>query len=97
MIRLLVKLGVWLDKRFPEKVVVTAAEYQALLVRMRTVEEHSAHIDAVKVVISEVKKLKDEYASLKTSLGINRVTESSPVSSAYLNDLPVGVYDGYER
>jgi hypothetical protein len=94
---MIVRFGSWLDKRFPEKVVVTASEYHALLARMRTLEEHSAHVDALKVVISEVKKLKDEYASFKTSLGINRAAESSPVSSAYLNDLPVGVYDDDQR
>lgn len=30
MIRLLVRLGTWLDARFPEKVTVTAANYEAL-------------------------------------------------------------------
>lgn len=93
MIRLLVKFGFWLDKRFPERVVVTSAKYQALLARICILEEHSAHIDALKVVVNEVKKLKDELSSLKTSLGINRTAEALPSPSAYLNDLPVGVYD----
>ena len=30
MIRVLVRLGAWLDKRFPEKVVVTQANYETL-------------------------------------------------------------------
>lgn len=30
MIRLLVKLGVWLDRRFPVKVIVTETQYQQL-------------------------------------------------------------------
>ena len=97
MIRLLVRLGVWLDKRFPEKVVVGVGEYASLLARISTLESHSAHVDAVKVIVSEVKKLKDELASLKTSLGINRVAEALPSPSAYLNDLPVGVYDDDQR
>jgi hypothetical protein len=97
MIRLLVKLGVWLDKRFPERVVVAVAEYQALLARIGTLEAHSAHVDAVKVVVNEVKKLKDEVASFKTSLGINGMAGPSPVGDAYLNDLPVGVYDDNQR
>jgi hypothetical protein len=93
MIRLLVKLGMWLDKRFPEKVVVTEQEYLLQLARISALEAHSAHVDAVKQIVLEMQKLKDELASFKTSLGINGSAESLPVSSAYLNDLPVGVYD----
>jgi hypothetical protein len=97
MIRLLVKLGVWLDKRFPEKIVITYVQYQALLDRTSTLEKQSAHIGAVKQVVLEMQKLKDEVASFKTSLGMNRTAEALPSPSAYLNDLPVGVYDDNER
>lgn len=93
MVRSLVKLGAWLDKRFPEKVVVGVTEYQALLARTSNLEKCSAHIEAVKLIASEVKKVKDEVASLKTSLGMNRIAEALPSPSAYLNDLPVGAYD----
>jgi hypothetical protein len=90
-------LGVWLDKRFPEKVVVSAGNFEVLLARISTLEAHSAHVDALKVVIGEVKKLKDELASFKTSLGINSVAEALPSPSAYLNDLPVGDYNDNQR
>jgi hypothetical protein len=97
MIRLLVKLGSWLDKRFPEAVTVKKEDFVLLLTRMRTMEERSAHVDAVKQVVLEMQKLKDEVASFKTSLGINGSAQSSPVAGAYLNDLPVGVYDDNQR
>ena len=97
MVRLLVKLGAWLDKRFPEKVMVTAWDYASLKAKVDALEHSSVHVENVKVVISEIQKLKDELASLKTSLGINGMTRSSPVAEAYLNDLPTGVYDDNER
>jgi hypothetical protein len=93
MIRWLVKLGSWLDKRFPEQLSVSVLDYQALLVKMRTLESSSAHVNAVKQVVLEMQKLKDEVASFKTSLGINGSAQSSPIAEAYLNDLPTGVYD----
>ena len=97
MIRSLVKLGVWLDRRFPEKVFVSLEEYEILLGKIRHLEATSAHIEAVRKVILEMQKIKDEYASLKTSLGINGTTGSLPVASAYLNDLPLGDYNDNER
>jgi hypothetical protein len=97
MIRLLVKLGAFLDKRFPEKVVVARADYEAITARLAALESKAVHVDAVKVVIGEVEKLKDEVASFKTSLGMNRTAEALPSPSAYLNDLPVGVYDDNQR
>jgi hypothetical protein len=97
MIRLLVKLGVWLDKRFPEQMAVKKEDFILLLTRMRHIEETSAHVDALKQVVLEMKKLQDEYASLKTSLGINGSARSSPVAEAYLNDLPTGVFYDNQR
>lgn len=38
MIRLLVKLGQWLDTRFPEKVTVTALDYKFLWVTIKAIE-----------------------------------------------------------
>ena len=97
MIRLLVRLGAFLDKRFPEKVVVARADYEALIVRIKDLESSAAHVGAVKQVVLEMQKLKDEIASFKTSLGMNRTAEALPSPSAYLNDLPVGVYDDDQR
>ena len=97
MIRLLVKLGSWLDRRFPEKVVVSAADYKALSDRIITLSSNCAHVDAVKQVVLEMQKLKDEVASFKTSLGINGSAQSSPVAEAYLNDLPTGAYYDNQR
>jgi hypothetical protein len=57
--------------------------------RIGTVESRAAHTDAVRTLLQEVKKLQDEYASLKTSLGMTGVAKS-PASLAFLNDEPVG-------
>jgi hypothetical protein len=110
-----------LDKRFPEKVVVLAADYAALHIKLNALDEElsiirgaaddakkgieilvsrigsleskSAHVEVVRTLLAEVKKLQDEYSSLKTSLGLNRAAQPHPDAAAYLNDLPVGGYD----
>jgi hypothetical protein len=51
-------------------------------------------VEAVRTLVAEVKKLQDEYSSLKTSLGINRVAQNQPEAVASLNDLPLGVEYG---
>jgi len=122
MIRLIVRFGSWLDKRFPEKVVVTAAAYSSLVdasvrhdaelhniqielaaakraiesltARASNLETKSAHVDAVKAVIDNVKKLNDEYSSLKTSLGLNRLAQNPPAAAAMLNGDYIGGVDG---
>ncbi len=109
MIRLLVKFGKWLDKRFPEKLVVKVDDYEALhteislirgqlndnglslhkaLERLSVVENNAVHKQAVQDLIQAVKVLKDEYVSLKASLGMNRIGDSS--IRAMLNGEPLG-------
>lgn len=90
MIRLLVKLGQWLDSRFPAKVVVTATDYanisirlEALESRIRQVTQDAVHKDAVKDLVLVVKAVKDDFQSLKTSLGFNR--QVNPELNAVLN------------
>ena len=122
MIRLIVRFGSWLDRRFPEKVVVKANDYfelqgrvaghdaelsvlrsdvndakngiEILTSRIGSVESKAVHVEAVRTLVAEVKKLQDEYSSLKTSLGINRVAQNQPEAVASLNDLPLGVEYG---
>jgi hypothetical protein len=98
MIRLLVKLGAFLDKRFPEKRVVLAKDYDALLSRIEaldielseirkkaelavssgeiavsrlcTLEASAVHKNAVRDLVLVVKDVKEEFTSLKASLGM---------------------------
>jgi hypothetical protein len=85
--RLLIKLGRWLDKRFPEKVVLTRAEIDALILRITAVEQNAVHKGAVSDLVLIVKQVKDEFASLKTSLGMNRVGNDD--IEAMLNGTPI--------
>lgn len=91
MIRLLVKLGVWLDARFPAKVVIKEIDYIALQERMTILESqivalrHDAvHKDAVKDLVLVVKAVKDDFQSLKTSLGMS-AQPVNPELTALLN------------
>jgi hypothetical protein len=121
MIRFLVKLANALDKRFPEKRVVTAKDYDGLLAkvsaletelseardtaniarngvdvaasRIGVLETSAVHKEAVRTLIVEVKKLQDEYASLKTSLGFTRSAQTPPELSAMLNGEYLGEND----
>lgn len=74
MIRLLVKLGTWLDKRFPERLVVNKAEYDALLNRIDLLEKSAVHTDAVKEVIRHVELVKQDVQALKLGLGMSKMT-----------------------
>lgn len=78
MIRLLVKLGQWLDARFPAKVVVLESDYKELRERMSGLEsqiislrKEAVHKDAVKDLVLVVKSVKEDFQSLKTSLGFS--------------------------
>jgi prefoldin subunit 5 len=116
LIQLLIKLGKFLEQRFPKKVLLVEADYRALqgkvegldaevamlrsdlkdcsnaveiaASRLGTVETAAVHKDAVKSVISELQKIKDEFASLKTSLGFSR--QVPPEISMMLNGEPMG-------
>ncbi len=95
MIRLIVALGLWLDRRFPERVEVQKADYIALQARLgaleaklEDVQRSAVHKDAVRDVIAVVKQVKDDVASFKTSLGFNRVV--NPDLSAMLNGEIIG-------
>lgn len=104
MIRWLVKLGQWLDRRFPEKCVVTLQDYKALeqglqqckdltlhfdavVERLSVVEANAVHKEAVAALIKHVQQLKDEVASLKAGLGMNRVGDA--ILQAMLNGEPI--------
>jgi hypothetical protein len=93
MIQLIVRLGKWLETRFPEKVVVTLEKYGRLeydiancvekstqidliLTRLSVVETNAVHKAAVQDLITAVKDLKNEYVSLKASLGMARIGDS---------------------
>lgn len=90
MIRTIVRLGAWLDTRFPEKVVIKISDYKALLenicvleMRLSAIEKASVHKDAVKDLVLVVKSVKDDFQSLKTSLGFSR--QANPELNAVLN------------
>lgn len=87
MVKMLIKLGKWLEARFPEKHVVSIQEYQTLLQRISNLENNSVHKDAVKELVLVVKDIKDEFATVKTGLGL-----SSPKAAelmALLNGTPI--------
>lgn len=108
MIRLLVKLGRWLDSRFPAKVIVTESDYaklhhdisicmekieQVIDIQKRLVaveaglvdmQKAAVHKDAVKDLVLVVKSVKEDFQSLKTSLGFN-ARQANPELSAVLN------------
>ena len=69
MLKLIIKLGKYLEKRFPERVVVTCEDYAALLNRIAVLEKSAVHVEAVREVVKAVKLLKDEHDSFKTAMG----------------------------
>ena len=115
MIRLLKKLVLWLESRFPEKVVVLAEDYTVLkarifaldaeinhlreelkiasssievaVSRLGVVESSAVHKDAVKDLVLATQAIKDEFTSLKASLGMNKVINSD--IQAMLNGEPL--------
>lgn len=88
MLRLLVKLGKWVEARFPEKLEVSKSDYEALIRRISSLETAAVHKDAVKEVIKNVLQIKNEVSSLKTSLGFAAGPEAAKIE-AYLSGEPV--------
>jgi hypothetical protein len=68
-------------------------DVEVLVARIGALESKAAHVEAVRDVVLALKKLQDEYSSLKTSLGMNKVPRS-PDAAAYLNDEPIGGFNG---
>jgi hypothetical protein len=89
MIRLLKQIVNWLEARFPEKVEVRIEEYKALLLKVEQLEKTAVHVDAAKVLVNELQKVKDELASLKASFGFSGGIETSPDIQAHLNGIPL--------
>jgi len=78
MIRLLVKLGKWLDSRFPAKVVVTLKQYEAL----------QGCLDSMNAELSLYNShLNDIEVSLNKVLERLSVVESSAVHKGAVSDL----------
>jgi len=80
MFRLLIKLGKWLDKRWPEQVTVSVSDYNALQAKLgaleaklEEVQRSAVHKEAVQVVIAALQQVKDDLQSFKVSLGMNRM------------------------
>lgn len=71
MIRLIVKLGAWLDRRFPAKVVVTAQQYEQLHTELSMVRGQMA----------------DTQASLDKALSRLSVVESNAVHKGAVQEL----------
>jgi hypothetical protein len=88
MIRLLVKLGHWLETRFPEKLEVSKVDYDMLIQRVMNLENAAVHKAAVQDVIKVVAQVKNDIASLKTSLGFSAGPEAAKIE-AFLSGEPV--------
>jgi hypothetical protein len=76
MFKMLIKLGKYLESR--QRVIVTPQEYQTLLQRLSTlearaekIEQAAVHKDAVKTLVLKVKDIQDEFATIRTGLGLN--------------------------
>ena len=78
MVRLLVRLGQWLDSRFPAKVTVTLKEYQAL---QSCQEQLQAEVSMLR------SQLNDNSLSLNKVLDRLSVVESSAVHKGAVSDL----------
>ncbi len=90
---MLSKLGHFLMTRFPEKQEFTPEMYAKLLDRVTNLEQNSVHKDAVKALVLAVKDVKDEFATVKTGLGLNspKVAELMAV----LNGQPISQEDTF--
>ncbi len=64
-----------------------AASIDVLIQRVSVVEANAVHKAAVQDLITVVKSLKDEYISLKASLGMARITDTD--IQALLNGQPL--------
>lgn len=102
MIRLMLKVAKWLDSRFPAKVTITLAGYEALvkqggdlrselndmglslnkaLERLSVVELNSVHKEPVQILISDLARMKADYASFKASMGFRGEAISAEVEA----------------
>jgi hypothetical protein len=88
MLRLIVKLGHWIETRFPEKLEVSKTEYDTLLQRVYNLEQTAVHKQAVQDVIKIIAQTKNDVASLKTSLGFSAGPEAAKIE-AFLSGEPV--------
>lgn len=95
MVRLFLKIAIWLDSRFPAKIVIKEADYKALKAKVEALEANveamkqvAVHKDAVRDVIEVVQKVKEDLQSFKTSLGFNRMQTTDILAS--LNGEPIG-------
>ncbi len=75
--------------RFPEKQEFTPEMYAKLLDRVTNLEQNSVHKDAVKALVLAVKDVKDEFATVKTGMGLNNPKTAEIL--AMLNGHPIGV------
>jgi hypothetical protein len=64
-----------------------ALQIDVLIQRLSVVESNAVHKQAVQDLIVVVKSLKDEYISLKASLGMARITDTD--IQALLNGNPI--------
>ncbi len=87
MVKMIIRFARWLETRFPEKMVVTPQEYQTLLQRVLFLETNSTHKDATKAVVLKMKDLQDEFATIKTGLGLNNPKNMELM--AMLNGQPI--------
>ena len=88
MFRLLIKLGKWLEARFPERLEVSKFDYDALIQRVSQLEQAAVHKDAVRDVIQVIAQVKNDLSSLKTSLGFSAGPEAAKIE-AFLSGEPV--------
>ena len=73
MVKWIINLGKWMEKKFPDKKVVTVQDYQNLLDRITNLEANSVHKDAVKIIVLKLKEVQDEFSTVKTGLGMSTV------------------------
>lgn len=93
MVKLLIKLGKYLETRFPEKMQVTPEDYRELLSRIDNLEHSSVHKDAVKALVLKMKEMQDEFATVKTGLGLN--TPKVAELQAMLNGEAIGAQEDF--
>lgn len=77
----------WMERKFPDQLVVTHEAYNALQARLGALEmtvalvqSQAVHKDAVRDVIAVVTQVKDDIASFKASLGFHRAANVDPTA-----------------
>jgi hypothetical protein len=88
VIRLLVKLGAWLDKRFPEKLVVRLEHYNELAVSYSQLgERHQALFISFQRLEDRIGKLEAHVAAVKDVIiksGLREPTETERRRAAFV-------------